>query len=217
MSRDLYVTSPMMTGQDVRELQTRLTSLGYSPGDLDGEYGPLTAEAVRAFQRDHQLEVDGIAGPITLGALAAVGSKGSPPRALPRPCSASEAVARALSIARNGGQYELGTGDYRPTSVGGKLVDAPWTSSSHGAIGSDCAGFAISWCYKVPRHRPGLNVGPWSTCADDLNCNSAIEDSDHAQDLFVRATGTLKPGDLIAYRPSPCRTIQIPGSGMWLS
>jgi hypothetical protein len=60
----------MMTGQDVLDLQTTLDALGYSPGELDGEYGPATAGAVRAFQRDYGLDVDGIFGPITRSALA---------------------------------------------------------------------------------------------------------------------------------------------------
>lgn len=198
MDRELYLTVPMMTGQDVLDLQKQLTSLGYPPGDLDGEYGPITAGAVRAFQRDHQLEVDGVVGPITRSALVAALAGHKPPR-LPRPCAGSEAVARARSLVGNGGQYELGTGNYHPTTVAGKVIDVPWTSSGSGALGADCAGFAISWCYKLPRHRPGLNVGPWSTVSDDLNCNSAIEDADHARDLFVRATGTVLPGDLIVY------------------
>jgi hypothetical protein len=59
-----------MTGPDVLEVQTKLETVGYSPGELDGLYGPATAGAVRAFQRDHRLDVDGIVGPITRGALA---------------------------------------------------------------------------------------------------------------------------------------------------
>ena len=60
--KELHVTSPLMAGPAVLEAQQKLTALGYAPGKLDGQYGPTTAGAVRAFQRDHQLEVDGVVG-----------------------------------------------------------------------------------------------------------------------------------------------------------
>lgn len=49
-------------GQDVSLIQTRLSSLGYNVGTIDGDYGSSTENAVRAFQRDKGLEVDGIVG-----------------------------------------------------------------------------------------------------------------------------------------------------------
>ena len=55
----------------VRRLQRRLLRLGYSPGRIDGRYGPLTERAVVRFQSTHGLQVDGIAGALTLAALAA--------------------------------------------------------------------------------------------------------------------------------------------------
>jgi peptidoglycan hydrolase-like protein with peptidoglycan-binding domain/tetratricopeptide (TPR) repeat protein len=54
----------------VRRLQRRLLRLGYSPGRIDGRYGPLTERAVVRFQSTHGLRVDGIAGALTLAALA---------------------------------------------------------------------------------------------------------------------------------------------------
>lgn len=116
----------------------------------------------------------------------------------PRPCSAVEAVTRALSLVGKGGVYWLGTGDYRPVVDAGALLDAPW-STNNGGTGSDCAGFAMSWCYKIARHRPGFNAGPWASVADDLNCNSGIEDADHQRDLFGRVTDAIQPGDLLTY------------------
>src|SRR5262245_29092245 len=61
----LHVTSPLMKGAAVADVQKRLTALGYAPGPVDGEYGTATAAAVRAFQRDNKLEVDGVVGPET--------------------------------------------------------------------------------------------------------------------------------------------------------
>lgn len=56
-------------GNEVRQIQTRLKELGYNPGTIDGIYGTNTQNAVKAFQRDKGLSVDGIAGPKTLKAL----------------------------------------------------------------------------------------------------------------------------------------------------
>ncbi len=69
MNRELHLTSPMMNGQDVVDVQSKLEALGYSPGEIDGKYGPATAGAVRAFQRDHKLGQDGWIGPLTSNAL----------------------------------------------------------------------------------------------------------------------------------------------------
>ena len=51
------------------KVQTALSALGYDPGPVDGQVGPKTRAAVRAFQRDHKLLADGVVGPVTRGAL----------------------------------------------------------------------------------------------------------------------------------------------------
>lgn len=58
-------------GQNVKELQQSLMSLGFNPaGGADGSYGPGTRDAVRAFQSKYGLQVDGIAGPKTMAKIA---------------------------------------------------------------------------------------------------------------------------------------------------
>ena len=54
----------------VRGLQRRLRRAGFSPGPVDGRYGPLTEAAVARFQAAHGLSASGIAGPVTLARLA---------------------------------------------------------------------------------------------------------------------------------------------------
>lgn len=61
-----------MRGADVFAVQKQLADAGYQVGVLDGWYGPTTASGVRAFQRDHNLEVDGVVGPLTRAALQTV-------------------------------------------------------------------------------------------------------------------------------------------------
>lgn len=53
------------TGHDVDRLQGFLKAHNYYPGKLDGEFGPLTAAAVKAYQVDQHLTADGVPGPIT--------------------------------------------------------------------------------------------------------------------------------------------------------
>lgn len=47
-----------ITGEQVKEAQQRLTSLGYNVGVIDGLHGSLTSRAIRAFQRDNNIEPD---------------------------------------------------------------------------------------------------------------------------------------------------------------
>lgn len=49
------------TGENVRSVQYLLDAHGFSL-TVDGSFGPLTTEAVRTFQSDHHLTVDGIVG-----------------------------------------------------------------------------------------------------------------------------------------------------------
>ncbi|WP_329953140.1 peptidoglycan-binding domain-containing protein [Stenotrophomonas sepilia] len=61
-------------GDEVQAMQQKLSDLGYLGKDgkplvADGDFGPGTVEAVKQFQRDHHLTVDGKAGGATLGAL----------------------------------------------------------------------------------------------------------------------------------------------------
>ena len=60
---------PGDTGPQVKTLQRALASLGYSPGKIDGDYGPSTQAAVEKFQTSAGIKADGIVGPETLKAL----------------------------------------------------------------------------------------------------------------------------------------------------
>lgn len=64
--RMLYVTRPLLHGDDVRDLQRRLNQLGFDAGYDDGLYGQQTFDAVREFQLNTGTNVDGIAGPTTV-------------------------------------------------------------------------------------------------------------------------------------------------------
>lgn len=57
-------------GDAVKSLQEKLVALGYLSGPADGKYGSDTVAAVKAFQRDNGLTIDGMAGTLTLSALS---------------------------------------------------------------------------------------------------------------------------------------------------
>lgn len=57
------------SGEEVKQIQSKLKAWGYYSGNVDGIYGSQTYEAVKAFQRNNGLSADGIAGSQTLGAL----------------------------------------------------------------------------------------------------------------------------------------------------
>lgn len=53
----------------VTAVQERLKELGYYTGEIDGQFGSGTEEAVRLFQRQNGLDVDGVIGNQTLAAV----------------------------------------------------------------------------------------------------------------------------------------------------
>ena len=67
-------------GSDVKDMQSLLIQMGYDLGSwgADGDFGDMTEMAVRDFQQDNGLEVDGIAGEKTFAALLAAGTDDIP-------------------------------------------------------------------------------------------------------------------------------------------
>jgi N-acetylmuramoyl-L-alanine amidase len=61
--RIIFMRRPMIRGEDVAELQSRLNSLGFDSGKADGIYGPQTEHAVIDFQHNRHLAEDGRVGP----------------------------------------------------------------------------------------------------------------------------------------------------------
>lgn len=64
-------------GDEVRQIQKKLKSLGYYTGTIDGIYGTKTAKAVKSFQSACGITADGIAGPKTLLYLGLGSSSGT--------------------------------------------------------------------------------------------------------------------------------------------
>jgi N-acetylmuramoyl-L-alanine amidase len=58
--RSIYLKSPFIQGDDVRTLQIWLRTLGFDPGPIDGIFGPQTEKALKIFQKNMELDNDGI-------------------------------------------------------------------------------------------------------------------------------------------------------------
>lgn len=70
----------------VEQKQHLLAYLGYYVGEIDGDFGSLSREATKAFQRDFGgLEVDGKCGPATEKALKHAVAYGMPAKAESKP------------------------------------------------------------------------------------------------------------------------------------
>lgn len=73
----------------VKQIQCLLAYLGYSPGAIDGADGRNTQAAIRVFQADYGLTVDGIAGAATqkmlIGAIAGTAAKVEKPESSDAP------------------------------------------------------------------------------------------------------------------------------------
>ena len=147
-------------GPDVERLQLLLKAAGYDPGDVDSDYGTKTAAAVLAFQEDRpDLDDDGVAGPMTLGALDAAVAK-KKPDAPPRtgvgasvPCEAATWTAfQALVDAVTKRPVRYGPG--RGLWSGGKFV----VTYGAGKLG----GTVQQWPNMLGKRYPALHCSSWT-------------------------------------------------------
>ncbi len=53
--------TPPLTREQIVQIQTELQARGFEPGEADGQLGPQTTSAIRAFQKSQNLQADGFA------------------------------------------------------------------------------------------------------------------------------------------------------------
>ena len=103
------------TGTAVAQLQSVLAALGYTPGSADGSMGPKTEGALRGFQDDRGITVDGVAGGQTRSAISTIVAAASHasvlyPGAPLRPGDRGQAVTNLQQLLRVAG-FSPGTAD----------------------------------------------------------------------------------------------------------
>lgn len=162
------------SGSAVIDLQQRLQKAGFSPGSIDGSFGPGTKAAVIAFQRAKRLTADGIVGPSTWAALAPYGPVTTPVTGL-----RAKIVAEALWGVTNTAaiHYE----QRRPIDGLGQRRKLP--------LYTDCSGF-VTLCYK------------WAGVPEDPNGNN-YNGSGYTGTLLNHMTpvslSQVQPGDLVLW------------------
>jgi len=67
--REIRLSDPPLSGEDIRELEKRLKELGFNPGALDGVFDRKAAEAVMELQKINNLPITGIVDQDTWKAL----------------------------------------------------------------------------------------------------------------------------------------------------
>ncbi|MFC3769829.1 spore cortex-lytic enzyme [Paenibacillus sp. GCM10012303] len=102
-------------GGDVYELQGRLKMLGYYHGDVDGDFGYSTLQAVKNFQYKFGMKVDGLVGSKTKLKLWEATKEWSPDRT-PRKGAEQAAPAAPAPGTAAGGGAGAGAGQKLPSS-----------------------------------------------------------------------------------------------------
>ncbi len=144
MSRTLHLTSPLMHGPDVIALQTMLRAHGWFTGQIDGDYGPLTAQAVHRakYWLGYPAEkVDQNAGGFLVGFLS------GKPTSRDMAARMKERMAAKPKVPKRVQALHLLSG-----KLGVKEAPAGsnrcWATQWYGIVGPWCA-MSVSWAYAM--------------------------------------------------------------------
>jgi peptidoglycan hydrolase-like protein with peptidoglycan-binding domain len=105
-------------------MQQRLAALGYWLGAVDGDFGPLTQQAVFALQKSAGIARDGVVGPDTERALA----RGVQPTATLRGDGVEIDLGRQVLVVVRGGKVvtilntSTGNGEWYTTTYGTRAI-----------------------------------------------------------------------------------------------
>ena len=121
------------SGSAVQNLQTALTSLGYSTGGTDGKFGNATLKAVKAFQKANQLTADGKAGALTQAKLYALASGGSTETGGSNDTGGSSGTDTSSALSRT---LKLNNTGSDVDKVQARLVELKYLSSASGTYDS---------------------------------------------------------------------------------
>ncbi|MHB8872853.1 MAG: peptidoglycan-binding protein [Myxococcaceae bacterium] len=171
----------------MRKLQQALSSHGFNPGPIDGDFGPRTEAAVKRFQASRGLVADGVLSPKTSAALAS-GDVFVPPSPPADPSPSGPVRDRIVALARaelargvreDAGEDRDAAGrivEYRRAVTGAgenPTAREPWCADFASFIyrqagvplgpngqGQDYVPFLRDWAQSVGRYHPKGNYSP---------------------------------------------------------
>ncbi len=127
-------------GSEVRRLQTRLKELGYYKGSVDGDFGEGTESAVKAFQQQNGLTVDGKAGSYTLSKLYSSSARRAPSTVTKTPRPTATPTPRATSVPDTDVYLEIGSSGSRVRTLQNRLIELGWlVGEADGSYGAATA------------------------------------------------------------------------------
>ena len=151
----------------VLEIQRELNRLGYNAGPVDGWMGARTREAIRAYQRDHDLLVDGQPTSSLLSHVRDTARRGRSEPARPAPESSSQQIADIQDALRALG-YEVGRRSGRLTDETQSAIRS--YESDHGLLPSGQPSA------ELLRHmRRSVETAPRAPVAVDANIIAGIQ------------------------------------------
>jgi len=115
-------------------LHSSSTGKPYYTGPVDDQRDASLTEAVRAFQADHGLKADGIAGPRTLAAVAAAVGDRAPEAATPAPPTAEVAPETAPRLGKLLGARRFVQGAFAPVGARDVRLDASVIATREGSL-----------------------------------------------------------------------------------
>jgi N-acetylmuramoyl-L-alanine amidase len=155
----------LLAGDDVAALQRKLSDLGFNCGRVDGMFGLLTDAALRDFQGNIGIVVDGICGPETLRAFAN--------------------LSRAITGGRPEALREAHDWDHRQTGVFGKVIVI---DPGHGDDDEGCVAHSIverdvvvDIAERMEKHLAPLGVVVLLTRGRSFHHGRALDDAARAE------------------------------------
>ena len=138
------------TGSEaVRSVQRRLKELGFYKGSADGDFGPATEEAVKAFQRANGLSADGKVGEKTLARMNskdAVSYKQANATPTPKPTQKATNTPRPTATPNLEKDYYLTVGSRgkKVETLQRRLIELGWLGGTVTGTYDDLTAAAVS-------------------------------------------------------------------------